>query len=198
MTPRDPFAVVQSALAVTPSPEFAARVRMRVVAAPSVPTFESSWRSVWMCGAVAAAAVAVVITVSVDRSRTIATPVEVAHGAGAPESVVTNAESRAVATVPVLPRRSALRTATVATPLSARAADTFYDVIVPDDQRIALERLLAAMKAGRAAVPRSAMTTEVDEDGNMVIAPLPDIVPVKIESLAGTPADNIKRDEVKK
>jgi hypothetical protein len=197
MTPRDPFVVVQSGLTVTPSPEFAARVRMRVAAAPPARSFASSWKRAWMFGAIAAATVVVVVTVRVTRSRTIETPVAMSAIAGAPASDVTDAGSAAPMSMRVLPTRSAPRVASVVVPSSVAVADGFYEVIVPDDQRVALERLLAAMKAGRASVPRAAIASDVDEDGNPVIVPLPAITPMKIELLPGTPAELIKRETVK-
>lgn len=192
MTPRDPFARLQSAIAVTPSPQFAAEVRARVAAAPT----SRPWTSVWMFGAIAAAAT-VVVTVSVVRSRTLPTPVEIPSVASAHEPVAPKAASSTPPTERVSPSRSAPHVAMVAVKLPAVAVDSFYEVIVPDDQRIALERLLAAMRAGRASVPRAAVTTEVDEEGNTLIAPLPGIVPIKIELLADTLAE-IKREDIKK
>lgn len=194
MTPRDPFADLQSALSLTPSPEFAARVRARVAAAPS----SRSPLSVWAWGALAAAALAAIVTASVIRTRSVVHPVDVVYVAAAPEPAVANAEPTQPTPVAAVPRQSTPRVVPVVARPSVVAGDPFYEVIVPDDQRKALERLLLAMKTGRASVPRATVTTEVDEDGNTVIVPLPGIVPMKIEPLAGTPADYIKREEIKK
>lgn len=195
MTPRDPFAVLQSALAITPSPEFAARARARVAAAPAR-ALSLSWRSAWMFGAVAVAS-AVLVTMSVVRTRSVAVSVETPNVAAAPEPIATTA-ARVTPPAVAAPRmRPALRVAYTAT-TSMAPPDPFHEVIVPDDQRLALVRLLESLKAGRVSVPRAAVTTELDDDGNRVITPLPSIVPMKIEPLAAMLAENIKREDIKR
>lgn len=191
MTPREPFAELQTALSMTPSPEFAARVRARVAA-------ETPGRSLvphWAMGALLATAAAAFVVVTVSER----------HDERAQAPSVTTAQSVAASPTPVAQPSTVVasttapsRTTRVSANAPAASADPFYEVLVPADQRIALGRLLAAMKAGRASVPTSVVGAEVDEDGHLGIAPLPDIVPMKIEPLAGTPVDNIKREEIKK
>ena len=188
MTPREPFADLQAALFVTPSPEFAAGVRVRIAReARVVRRFTLVW-GLAAGGALAALAVAIVSfshfrerprAVEAGTAQTIAAPV-------APPDVAV--------TAPVLKRTA--KTTRVARVPHAPAAG-FGEVLVPPDQRIALERLLAAVQTGRATVPPP-RGDDVDEDGNWVTSPIPEIAPMKIELLAGTPVENIKLDEIKK
>jgi hypothetical protein len=192
MTPRDPFADLESALSLAPSPEFAARVRARVAEEPRRRAFGSlAWRGVV---AAAALAIGVLMMVRLQRAPAAAEIVRTADSETVPATApATSTSSPAMEAL----RQSPPHHAPVAT-VSARAHSGTFEVIVPADQRIALEHLLAAMKAGKAFVPRPATITEVDDDGNRVIAPLPGIVPMKIEPLAGTPADSVNLDGIKK
>jgi hypothetical protein len=189
MTPRDPFADLQSALARTPSSDFAARVRARVASAPR----RRSLHLEWFTGAALVAAIATFVFVAV-RDSSESRPAR-------PDAATAEPRQRTpdtVASAPTVakPARAIPRAASIGATAPVVAPDPFNEVLVPDDQRVALVRLLAAMQSGKAVVPRVAVTTD-DEDSNAGIAPLPDIVPMKIEPLAGTPADAIKR-EIKK
>jgi hypothetical protein len=66
-----------------------------------------------------------------------------------------------------------------------------FETVVPDDQLLALDRLLAAIRQGRATVPRVVADSELNERGERVLRALV-IEPVTIELLAGTPAEPIK------
>jgi hypothetical protein len=62
--------------------------------------------------------------------------------------------------------------------------------LVPDDERLALNRLLVAVREGRATVPAHLPGPAVDEDGNLLAPPAIDIPLIKkIEPLPGTPVD---------
>ncbi len=206
MTPRDPFAELQSALSVTPSADFSLRVRARL--ATEAPASRAQSPARWLGAIAAAAAVVLAVTVwTIERDHSVgvvplstaianAPPARdvLAPPALSPQSV---AADRASHGVPDLgshgePYREPHRK------IVARAAsDAFGEVLVPSDQRIAIERLLAAIKAGRASVPPAAIAA-VDDDGRSVITPLPDISPIRIEPLAGTPADPNKLEQIKK
>jgi len=71
----------------------------------------------------------------------------------------------------------------------------FGETLVPDDQRLALDRLLGAIRAGRATVPGVVAEEIVDEDGRRMPRALV-IEPLKLELLAGTPAEP-NRDPIK-
>jgi len=177
MTPRDPFAELHTALSLTPSPEFAARARARVTSAPSP---RQSLVPHWTIGALLAAAAAVLVAVNVsERNDEHAAPLNIVTAPSvAATPTVPSTPTAVITSVDVLPR-----IARITTKAPAATADPFYEVLVPDDQRIALERLLRAMKAGRASVPASTVTAATDDDGLLSIALLPDIVPMKIELL---------------
>lgn len=169
MTPRDPFAELQTALSLAPSPEFAARVRARVT---SMPPQSRSLVPHWTIGALLATAAALLVAVNVSERRE-------EHAVAPPAAVMASPPAVVIASSP-----ATSRPVRVAAKAPAASADPFYEVLVPDDQRIALERLLVAMKAGRASVPPSAVNATADEEGLLSIALLPDIVPMKIELLA--------------
>jgi hypothetical protein len=202
MTPRDPFVDLQSALSVTPSREFSLRVRARLATeAPASRAQSPAW---WLGAMAAAAAVVLAVTVwTVERDHSV--------GIVLPSTAIANAPSaRDVlappATSPQLvpavrasrgvPRLGSHREASREI-VARTASDAFGEVLVPSDQRLAIERLLAAIKAGRASVPPAAIAA-VDEDGHSVITPLPEISPIRIEPLAGTPADPNKLEQIKK
>jgi hypothetical protein len=188
VTPHDPFADLQSSLTLNPSRDFAARVRERVNQAP--PRRQPAF--LWAGGILLAGAAASLVIVTAHDSRERADLAPDTRIAQAPQRTSEAGAPTAIA----MPHRFAPVVSRKQAGSDVIAPDPFYEVLVPDDQRVALERLLAAMKAGRTVVPRAA-TTSPDEDGAFAIEPLPDIVPIRIELLAGTPADPAKR-EIKK
>jgi hypothetical protein len=64
------------------------------------------------------------------------------------------------------------------------------EVLVPDDQRHALNRLIVAMREGRAVVPAPGGRALEDEEGHL-LEPRPIEIPLlkSIELLPGTPVD---------
>lgn len=190
MTHDDPLDALSRALAITPSPEFAARVRQQIDATPA----RSPW---WSFRHVAAAAAVVgVVATGVMRWQTTTAPHEKAATLDGRVADTTPAgTAAAVATtitasahhIPVRPRASES--------VEVRTPEVFAETLVPDDQRIALERLLGAIRAGRATVPDVVADEVVDEAGRRVPRALV-IAPLTVELLAGTPVEP-NRDPIK-
>lgn len=194
MTNRDPLKQLEAALSLTPTSDFAARVRRRVaVEPPRRAFFAGGWT---VMASVAAAGIVVAIGIAVvsqDRAHDVAgsTP----EGGVAPAVALDVAPPLLADGAPVVrpePRGRRVRP----TQAIARASGDGYpgvdQVLVPPDQRVALERLLLAVKAGRAVVPRDSAVVEVDEAGSPMAPRMLEITPIKIEPLAGAPAENIK------
>jgi hypothetical protein len=180
MSQHDPLQDLGRELSFAPSPEFAARVRRHIAAAPVT---TAPWPLYRM-----AAAAAVVIAASVTMARVGRhTPVEMP-----PAPDMTLAPLTTPAPVDVRqPHRSATRqTAAPEAPLVVQAAP-FAEVLVPDDQRLALEQLLGSIRAGRATVPELIVDDVVDDDGRRMPRALV-IEPLRLQQLAGTPAEPIK------
>jgi hypothetical protein len=165
----DPLKELEAALAVEPSPAFAARVRARVA--------ESSTRRMWLGWQVLAAAAVIVLAVlgAVVRQESagnIRTPphraeAELAGVAGAGDGARAVADLAApAAEAPAIdvPR---IRTAVAPAP----------EVLVPPDQAMALNRLLAGMRERRTAGVGAA------EAPTVVIEELPQISPVRLEPI---------------
>jgi len=195
MTHPDPLEQLGRALAISPSPEFAARVRQQISAQPSHQTWWSV-RHLMMAGAVVCG-VFVVSAVLVWRSGASAPVVR-------PDAAVASSERVApvVSGVAIVPASTSVEAATpaVARPHESFARvvpveNVFAETLVPDDQRLALERLLGAIRAGRATVPGVVTEEIVDEDGRRMPRALV-IEPLKLELLAGTPAEP-NRDPIK-
>jgi hypothetical protein len=174
MTHDDPLEQLSRALAITPSPEFAARVRQQI----STQQARANWWSIRHLAAAAAAVCVVSVVVARWSGQSAAVPVvPVAPGvtaAPAPAAVTP------VVTAAARPRRSSPRVVPV--------DSVFAETLVPDDQRLALERLLGAIRAGRATVPGVVAEETVDEDGRRMPRALV-IEPLKLELLAGTPVE---------
>ncbi len=182
----DPFRELESALSITPSPEFTARIRQRVAGQERV-----SWwgRFGWVSVATATAAAIVVVAIAVwpGARRDRIAP----EGAIASISSPTSTSSRvslpafhaeSAATVPALRVQSTPGVAP-AHVFAAKALHT-VEVMVPDDERLALNHLLLALRAGRATVP--APVTMEDADGQLLAPPPIDIPLMKeIEPLSG-------------
>lgn len=188
MTHQDPLDELRQALAVAPSPEFAARVRRQVATQHT----RVAWWSVRHL-AVAAAAVGVVSVAVARWSVPVVPAVLVGPGAAAsPSSPMTHGAATGAAGA------TAARPRTTPIPVAA-TVDVFAETLVPDDQRIALERLLGAIRAGRATVPAVVADEIVDDDGRRLPRALL-IEPLKLELLAGTPAEPNKdpiKDSIK-
>lgn len=149
------------------APDFHARVQ-RTVAQRA-----SSSPALWWIGAMAAAVVGVVV-VTGPRVVLNSTPHGV-HAAvrPAPPAPGTVAPAPTVAIVPVRVRASTMRTPS---PRTIRRSE----VLVPADQAIALDRLVADIKNGRLILAPVA-----GNDAPVEIPPLPAIEPVTIKALPG-------------
>jgi hypothetical protein len=197
MTHDDPVEQLTRALAITPSPEFAARVRQEIAARPSHVAW---WSAPHMLLAAAGVCAVIVVPavmlwpggVSAPVVRPDVTVASSEHVAVVVSGVATAQAPSGVATRPAVPRRQA--------PLRpVRVESVFGETLVPDDQRLALERLLGGIRAGRATVPGVVAEETVDEDGRRLPSALV-IEPLKLELLAGTPAEPNKdpiRESVK-
>ena len=168
---------LQEALAVTPSPEFAARVRERVrEEAPRPAT--GWWPRVAFAGAVVTA---VMIAAALWNGRT-----------GPERAAIANrAITRTQAGAAVEARRPEPARAPSPPLIITRAPvhEEPREVLVPDDERRALDRFLIAMREGRAEVPAPRRVLE-DEYGRL-LEPRPIEIPLlkPIEPLPGTAAD---------
>jgi hypothetical protein len=184
MSSRDPLQELEGALSFHTSPDFAARVRRRVAAQPM--------RSRGLTTQDMAVAAAVILTAGAGLVATLNRDVELPQP-GRP-FVVNAAEPPAVpgvemvaASVPVVVRRRP-------DVVRALAPVSSFETLVPDDQRRALDRLLASMRAGSATVPAQVLDEELNENGQRVPRALV-IEPMKLELLPGTPGEN--KDPVK-
>jgi hypothetical protein len=174
-------------LSVEPSSDLSARVRARVDRHGRVALAGS-----WTLGVAFTVLVAVLaLTVSQDQPRERGTPVRpVAIAAAESGAPGTQARSRpaAVVAAPVAPdrltrtpRRSVGASTTVAELVSGEP-----ELIVPADQGIALQRILAAMRSGRSPVP-PATVVAVDANGRLPAPPYIDIPEITIERLLPLP-----------
>lgn len=193
---------LQRELSVTPSPDFAARVRARVDRETS-----RAWSPLrWFLGSFALASAAVVMFMISNRPES--TPV---HPSGAvaayqPSSAVPAIEPTPAPSVPATPR-PVRRTARTRTPVRATSqglvsadlvsgdpmavdptkadpAVRTIEVIVPPDQAIALRQLLIGMRVGRSGAPPPGSPPSAFD-------PLPDmppiaIAPIRIQALPGS------------
>ena len=180
---------LRAALAVEPSPEFAVRVRAQVER-ERARGWPRHWRT-WMIALVPATAALVFVLLAPFNQTTpaptrpvasIAPRAEITRTAGTPAPAV--ATSAVAGDVPaVQPNRSRARAVITAAVDPPRRE---LEVLVPDDQRVALMRLLAALREGRAAVPPGAPI--IDEITGELLRPTPlEMPPITVEPLPGTP-----------
>jgi len=198
---------LQRELSVTPSPDFAARVRRRVERETS-----RAWSPArWFFGAFAVASAAAVVIMFWNRpapapvrpAAAVAahqpasaalpvTPSAVVAPSPTPSSRVTSRPARRSAS----PRASLRATSQgpvaaelvsgdpmTMDPTKAEPAIRTLEVLVPPDQEIAIRRLLLAMRAGGAGAPPP-------ESSPQFAQPLPNlppivIVPIRIDGLPG-------------
>jgi hypothetical protein len=187
MTHDDPLQELSRALAITPSPEFAARVRQYIGTRPA----RWSWGGVRPLAT--AAVVVCVATVLMTRWGVQTGPdvipvtsvASIASIAPVVPDVLTGV--RAPAPSPAAVGAAVARPRT-SSPQVVPAVTVFAETLVPDDQRLALERLLGAIRAGRATVPGVVADEIVDENGRRMPRALV-IEPLTLELLAGTPAE---------
>jgi hypothetical protein len=172
---------LRTELTVTPSPEFAAKVRERIDAQP-----ETTPRGLWMWAGAAATGAAAVIAVAVWRAPHPAT-VTPAPVASVAQSVPAPGPAPAVtppAGEPIAPKRSV----TSLTP-AVRVAREHREpeVLVPPDQLNAIRRLMAAVRTGALANAPAAPTL-IDPDTGELIPPKPIEIPlITVDPLPGPP-----------
>lgn len=181
MSARDPLQELEDALSFPVSPDFSARVRQQVAAEPVRPRMFFAPRWALAAAVVLAAAIGVITTF-----RHQGVEVEVAQVAGPDLMIPTQtpaqpAPETIAAIEPVRVPQPSIRVA-------ASKTVTPFETVVPDDQLRALDRLLAAMREGRATVPLAVSNDELNERGERVLRALV-IEPLTIELLAGTPAE---------
>jgi hypothetical protein len=170
----DPLKELEIALAVEPSPEFAVRVRTRVA--------ESGRPVAWLAWQRSAAAAVVAVAVlgalswraSVAGDRTLPERAAAAN----PGVAVASGGAPAVAVTSARPTRNAAPTAVPSAHATVASAP---EALVPPDQAIALNRLLAALRERRTAAAFAAETPIV------VIEELPQISPVRLEPIKVDP-----------
>jgi hypothetical protein len=171
------FHELQAELRLTPSPEFAAKVRARTAEAPARGWF-AGWRLAAASVTVLGCAVLAVVMWSGGGPISGAASVPVVARLESPPPVIVGRPApRAVTTVPG-GRDRVVRPAVVAARLAARSGP---EVLVPPDERLALARLLVALKDGRAVVPaaESAFDEETGE-----LKPLAAIAPIVVAPLS--------------
>jgi len=178
---RDPLWEIKDALSFPVSPDFCARVRQQV-AEPVRPRMFAGQRLALAAAVVVAAGIGVISTFQYQGE-------EVAEVSGLRPLVTTQtpvqpAQQTAPAMAPVSVIRQPARVASSKT-------GSPYDTLVPNDQLHALDRLLAALREGRATVPTTVSNDHLNDRGERVLRALV-IEPVTIELLAGTPAEPIK------
>ena len=180
MSARDPLQELEEALSFPMSPDFCARVRQRVAVEPLRPRTFVAW---WAAAAATVALAAGIGVISTVRHQEESVAQGLALPVGSAGTLAPTASSGAEAPdlhLAHLPQRSA--------PVAARETVRPFETVVPDDQLRALDRLLAAMRQGRATVPPLVADVEVNDRGERVLRKVV-IEPVTIELLAGTPAD---------
>lgn len=173
-------------LNVTPSPEFAAKVRARIEQAPA-----RSWR-LWAWAGVAATCAVAVVAVAVWRGGPdVGRPFRAggADGAEAPShteaSVVAAKPPGGLQPVPVTPTVATHRDAVA--PVVRTARNPEPEVLVPTDQLIAIRRLMASVRAGmRVDLPTS--PTVIDPETGELIPLKPIEIPlITVDPLPGDP-----------
>ena len=181
---------LRAELSVTPSPEFAAKVRERIEQAPA----KSSW-NVWAWAGVAATCAVAVIAVAVWRGGRTETPARTESAASSNvgrafrpgETGGAEAPARTEGIVPSdvgRPFRAGGSPAPIVHAVARRAEP---EVLVPPDQLIAIRRLMAAVRAGRSL---SAAPSQVlfDPDTGELLPPKPIEIPlITVDPLPGTP-----------
>jgi hypothetical protein len=172
----DPLQELGRALSFSPSPEFAARVRHHIVSAPTQP---ARWS---LYGLAAAAALVIAASATMARVGWQSPVLEVPP---APDMVMAPAIAAPAPAIaaPALVHARATRAVEPPAP--------FAEVLVPDDQRLALERLMGSIRAGRATVPELIVDDVVDDDGRRMPRALV-IEPLRLQRLPGTPGEPIK------
>lgn len=201
----DALRELEDALHVTPSPDFAARVRERVAAAQQVSG--STWwaRRLALAGAVPAAVVVVVlwssrgevvslrvpepapeVVVALSPARPAASPARPAASPARPAATETRPRAPAPAIAPARPARRTPTAARRAVP--AAASDAPFVMISGEDAR-ALDRLLVVLQTSRSPLPE--FGGRVDAETGELLPP----APIELPALDPSPLPVIRRDE---
>jgi hypothetical protein len=145
-TLNDPLKQLEGQLDVTPSPEFAAKVRMRVAGEPIRDGSTVLW---W---AVASSGLAAAVLVIILWPAQVVAPIPTASNVPAFEIRPPAVEAiPPVVSAPARPMRP-ISTAK-AIEREEPAVVQYGNVLVPGDQAMALDMLLAGVRSGRVAVP---------------------------------------------
>jgi hypothetical protein len=169
------FRELQAELTVTPSPEFAAKVRARAANAP-----ERSWFGGWRIAAASVAmlgcaAVAVVMWGGVAMTSDVA-PVPAVASVETPQpAIVERPAAPVVKPATFRPARPAV------VPMRATVRPDL-EVLVPADQRFAVAQLLLAMRDRGARVP-PLIDAEVDSEGRLPAPAAISVAPIAIQPL---------------
>lgn len=176
---------LREALLVTPSPEFVARVREHV-RQNTAPWWQlGMWRFAMASAVVVVAVTGVWMWPSMDRARLASVPADL------PDSVAQVVPTSAPVTriAPTAPVVASATEPAHPVPQVLRVTRRRAEILVPDDQRVLLNRLITAVRDGRAVVPAPGGRVLEDEDGRMVEPRSIEIPLMKaIELLPGTPA----------
>ena len=157
-----------------------ARVRERVRQEPAAGAVIGWWPRLAI-GAVVATAAIVVAALWLGQPGPMPTTVATRAAALAPAAEPMPAP--AVEPSPTAPPRATLRTPTTDATRTRESG-----ILVPDNQRLALNRLLIAVREGRAAVPAQGRPLE-DENGHLLELKPIEIPPLNtIDRLPGPPA----------
>jgi len=198
---------LQRELSVTPSPDFAARVRAQVERETS-----RGWSPArWFFGAFALASAAVVVMMLIWNRPAPVQPAGPAVASHQPTTPALPSTPPAVAQAPISPTPAAPRPARHAArakaslhatsqgpvtaglvngdpmtvdPTTAEPSIRTFEVLVPPDQEIALRRLLRSMRAGGAGAPPPGSSFSASEP--LPIPSLVIIAPIRIEAVPGS------------
>ena len=177
---------LREALRITPSPDFTARVRERVQQDRASAWSAGVWRFAFAAAGLVVVAAAGVMWWPMGRVRVVPGqptdgPVQ-AHLVQAPVAVPQVVPVQRPLAPVTLPVRTS---APIVVPAARRAV-----ALVPDDERVMLNRLLVAVRDGRTAVPSAGGKKLEDEEGHLLEPRSIEIPLMKaIELLPGTPAD---------
>ena len=137
---------IETALAVDPSPEFLARVRLRIASEPA----SSAWRIPWVfiAGSVAMAIVMAVVVLRSDR-KLIPTSVDQPPDAITGDARATVTETALVPVVEAAPAAPQSNRTSSSRPVREVRPDRDPEVLISADEAAGLRRLIAAVRDRR-------------------------------------------------
>ena len=191
----DPLEQLRIELSVEPSPEFAAKVRARIAREP-----KRRWTTMAMWSLAAAAAVVVLAVVALRPRGEQGRPIAVKE---APSPVAALATPAAVG--PPAPKAPAAEAAPATTPGPARhavfaavrhadveraaAGSPRLEVLVPPDQRRAIDRLISDLNGGRLD-PTVLAFASVDQQAELAKPATIAVAPIEIPVIGGLDIKN--------